>query len=102
MTGYKQEQQEDDDMSWQKYAICLKEKMNPDLFFSEGRGHSAKSPEAKEACGRCPVKDSCLDFALKHNIRDGVWGGTVYRERRELRRRSPYTGRKIPVRRKAS
>ena len=26
-------------------------------------------------CATCPVGDHCLDYAIRHELRDGVWGG---------------------------
>ena len=28
-----------------------------------------------QVCATCPVGDECLDYAVKHEIRDGLWGG---------------------------
>ena len=35
---------------------------------------------------RCPVREECLDFALRLKVAHGVWGGLSERERRTLRR----------------
>ena len=46
---------------------------------------------ARTICNGCPVKDRCLDYALEHNERHGMWGGRTPKERRRLagdRRRS--------------
>lgn len=55
-----------------------------DMFFPN-RGEN--TAPAKAACGRCPVKDDCLDFALTNGEKFGIWGGTSERERRRIRRR---------------
>lgn len=39
---------------------------------------------AKEVCGRCPVSDACLEYAVANKERVGVWGGTTGDERRVL------------------
>ncbi|MGH3096687.1 MAG: WhiB family transcriptional regulator [Streptosporangiales bacterium] len=41
---------------------------------------------AKAVCARCPVRQRCLDYALRHAV-SGVWGGTSDAERSLLRRR---------------
>jgi hypothetical protein len=57
--------------------------LNPALFFPERGNEAAK--DALEVCGRCTVRDECLDYAMTHNERDGVWGGCSGRQRRQLR-----------------
>ncbi|MDP9870424.1 MULTISPECIES: WhiB family transcriptional regulator [Streptosporangium] len=42
---------------------------------------------------RCPMRDTCLDFALINNETGGVWGGMLPHDRRNLRlarRADPY------------
>jgi hypothetical protein len=39
---------------------------------------------AADACRRCPAHGACLDYALAADERDGVWGGTMPAERREI------------------
>jgi transposase-like protein len=50
---------------------------------------SESAAPAKEVCGRCLVREECLDFALCHDINDGVWGGVSGRGFAELRRLTP-------------
>jgi WhiB family redox-sensing transcriptional regulator len=71
-----------DDRSWQDYANCLG--VDPDLFFPE-RGASTR--EAKEVCRGCVVRPHCLEYALVHSEKFGIWGGMSERERRRIRRR---------------
>ncbi len=70
-----------EDREWQERANCLG--VDPDLFFPE-RGASTK--EAKGVCGGCEVKVECLEYALAHGEKFGIWGGMSERERRRLRR----------------
>lgn len=37
----------------------------------------------------CPIRNSCLMFALVNNCAGGVWGGMSPEDRRALRRRHP-------------
>lgn len=66
--------------------------IDPDLWFP---GKSESSRPAKRFCngfgGRppCPVVDLCLDYALRHDERFGVWGGKSERERARLKGRRP-------------
>lgn len=62
-------------------AECLH--ANPEIFFPD-KGGSTQA--AKRICSGCKVRQTCLDFALKHDERYGVWGGLSERERRKLKR----------------
>lgn len=70
-----------DTLTWQDYANCLG--VDPELFFPE-RGASTR--EAKEVCRGCVVREECLEYALTHGEKFGIWGGLSERERRRLRR----------------
>jgi WhiB family redox-sensing transcriptional regulator len=69
------------DRRWQERANCLG--VDPDLFFPE-RGASTK--EAKGVCNGCEVRMECLEYALRHGEKFGIWGGMSERERRRIRR----------------
>ncbi len=73
--------EDDEDRRWQERANCLG--VDPDLFFPE-RGASTK--EAKSVCSSCEVRMDCLEYALRHGEKFGIWGGMSERERRRLRR----------------
>jgi WhiB family redox-sensing transcriptional regulator len=70
-----------DDRGWQGRANCLG--VDPDLFFPE-RGASTR--EAKAVCHGCEVRLDCLEYALRHGEKFGIWGGLSERERRRVRR----------------
>ena len=70
-------------MSWQDSALCAQ--TDPEAFFPE-KGGSTR--EAKKVCGRCAVRGDCLEYALGHDERFGIWGGLSERERRRLKRRA--------------
>ncbi|TQK76222.1 transcription factor WhiB [Rarobacter incanus] len=69
--------------SWQDRALCAQ--TDPEAFFPE-KGGSTR--EAKRVCVRCEVKAECLEYALEHDERFGIWGGLSERERRKLKRRA--------------
>ena len=47
--------------------------------------------EAKKVCTGCDVKGDCLEYALAHDERFGIWGGLSERERRRLEKPSRLT-----------
>lgn len=69
-------------LAWQADAICAQ--TDPEAFFPE-KGGSTR--EAKRVCLSCDVRSECLDYALAHDERFGIWGGLSERERRRLKRR---------------
>lgn len=70
------------DTSWMEAAKCRTEP--PSRFFpSDGVGVEI----ARRFCADCPVKEPCLEYALRNRIDHGVWGGTSERERRRILRR---------------
>ena len=66
---------------WQERALCAQ--TDPEAFFPE-KGGSTR--EAKRICVGCEVRPECLEFALSHDERFGIWGGLSERERRRLKR----------------
>lgn len=40
---------------------------------------------AMRTCLVCPVKQECLDYAMKNDIRQGIWGGKAPEDRTKLR-----------------
>jgi hypothetical protein len=52
-------------------------------FFPE---NGAGIPKAKKVCLGCPVKQQCLDYAMKYDERHGVWGSLDASQRKALRR----------------
>ena len=69
-------------MGWQERALCAQ--TDPEAFFPE-KGGSTR--EAKRVCTGCEVRAECLEYALEHDERFGIWGGLSERERRKLKRR---------------
>lgn len=73
---------EPDQQEWQERALCAQ--TDPEAFFPE-KGGSTR--EAKRICLGCEVRAECLEYALAHDERFGIWGGLSERERRRLKRR---------------
>ncbi|MFD9792792.1 WhiB family transcriptional regulator [Streptomyces sp. NPDC059070] len=76
-------------MNWRERAACRTE--DPELFFPTYRRRFADQQlaDAKAVCRRCPVASACLQWALSHNEKRGVWGGLSENELRRLRRSIP-------------
>ena len=62
-------------LGWQERALCAQ--TDPEAFFPE-----------KKVCQTCEVRAECLEYALGHDERFGIWGGLSERERRKLKRRA--------------
>jgi WhiB family redox-sensing transcriptional regulator len=78
-------------MDWRHRALCRDE--DPELFFPIGTTGPAvvQIEQAKAVCRRCPVMQSCLEWALSSGQDSGVWGGLSEDERRALKRRTART-----------
>ena len=70
-----------EDLTWQDQALCAE--TDPEIFFPE-KGGSTRGP--KRVCRSCDVRAECLEYALDHDERFGIWGGMSERERRQLKR----------------
>ena len=70
------------EQEWQDQALCAQ--TDPEAFFPE-KGGSTR--EAKRICKACAVRDDCLEYALEHDERFGIWGGLSERERRKLKKK---------------
>lgn len=68
--------------AWMAGAAC--KGMDTDLFFPPRGGPVV---EAQRTCGRCPVRESCLAYAVANGETAGIWGGLTERQRRRERSR---------------
>ncbi len=67
---------------WSTRAACRG--LDPTIFFPLS---DDQEQAAKTICGGCDVRELCLEHALGHREREGVWGGCTERERRRIIRR---------------
>jgi WhiB family redox-sensing transcriptional regulator len=78
---------------WQMLAACRGE--DSTYFFAPNYFERRSEKEAREAvakaiCLHCPVREDCLEYALRIREAHGIWGGLNEMERRALlRRRGP-------------
>lgn len=68
---------------WYQQAKCRL--VDPAIFFPDKHANAHTIKSAKQVCARCPVISECLAYALTADV-EGVWGGTVQRERNRMRR----------------
>lgn len=73
--------------AWKNKGLCAAR--NDNLFFPESNKREAAQP-ALDICVTCPVREQCLSYAMEHDLREGVWGGTTAADRAHLRQ-----GRKL-------
>jgi WhiB family redox-sensing transcriptional regulator len=71
-------------LAWTEHALCRQIGGEP-FFVDDGKSVAP----ARRICARCPVTDDCLNYALTAMTSatdlGGVYGGTTYTQRRELR-----------------
>lgn len=66
---------------WRDQAAC--QGLEPEIFYPVT---DEEADSAKVVCGVCHVRELCLEHALAHRERDGVWGGATEKERRRIQR----------------
>lgn len=69
--------------TWMDDALC--QSVDSDLFFPAASDYAA-ARTAKWLCRRCPVIDSCLQYAVVDASIDGIWGGTSPNQPQAIRR----------------
>ena len=69
--------------TWRKRAACRG--IDVEIFYPLTEEDADAAP-AKAVCGACPVRQACLEHALAHREREGIWGGATERERRRILR----------------
>jgi WhiB family redox-sensing transcriptional regulator len=76
------------DDEWMDKGACkdLGER-GDNIFFPQipkGRSNPKAYRKAKGICETCPVRVSCLAFAIAHSVSSGVWGGMTEHERKRI------------------
>ena len=69
---------------WMKLGKCRD--LETDVFFADAGDAAASAKVAQAVCSICPVKDECLDYAIRHGCDYGIWGGVTAYARKDLRR----------------
>jgi WhiB family transcriptional regulator, redox-sensing transcriptional regulator len=103
---YPEPTREDRSIDWMEDAACKGTGL--DMFFPISGSPAAP---AQEMCDGCEVREQCLNYAVKNNIRYGVWGGLSERhlnryrmtmQKREWRSRRATNTPPISTRRRGS
>jgi len=76
-----------DPHAWRQHAACdsdMADAFYPPLRNEKRSVKQAREKRAKAVCASCAVRTQCLDQALAHEERYGIWGGLTDAERRHL------------------
>lgn len=66
---------------WWDQARCLGDP-NPDYWFADTKTTADEAAYARSVCAICPVSARCFQYAMSHPEVEGIWGGTMFHERR--------------------
>ncbi len=72
---------------WQAKAACRGPQTSmffPPSHFERKDDKEMRESRAKAICASCPVRRSCLEYALRIREPHGIWGGLNEAERRSL------------------
>jgi WhiB family redox-sensing transcriptional regulator len=81
---------DEESAGWQRLAACRGEDSAyyfAPSYFEKRREKLAREAVAKRICAVCPVRQTCLDYALVTREGHGVWGGLNETERRAILKR---------------
>ncbi|POG47129.1 hypothetical protein BV881_12380 [Streptomyces sp. ZL-24] len=84
---------------WRDAALCRRPQYDPETWFPKGTDAAsmANEREAKRVCARCPVMETCRQWALETRQDHGVWGGLSEHDRAAFRRYGRVPKRRTPV-----
>lgn len=63
--------------NWRAQAKCKDHNTN-DFYLERG---NRLTLQIKQLCKECPVREQCLEYAIKYHERFGIWGGMGHRSR---------------------
>ena len=72
---------------WQGKAACRGPQATaffPPSHFERKDEKEARENRAKAICATCPVRQPCLDYALRIREPHGIWGGLNEVERKQV------------------
>ena len=68
-----------EEMKWWDAGACRG--LEAAIFYPDDEESAAS---AKAVCETCVVRSNCLEHALTHREKAGVWGGATERDRRRI------------------
>ena len=79
-----------EDTTWRAASLCRGD--DAVHFFAPNHMERKEEKDARESqaraiCGRCKVREICLDYAITVGEPHGIWGGLNELQRRRLVRR---------------
>jgi WhiB family redox-sensing transcriptional regulator len=75
------------DETWQVRAACRGPHAGvffPPAQFERKEDKLAREQRAKAICNACPVREPCLEYAIRIREPHGIWGGLNEVERRAI------------------
>jgi WhiB family redox-sensing transcriptional regulator len=67
------------ELKWWDLGACRG--LDASIFYPDD---DVDAESAKEVCAGCHVRSACLEYAIEHRERAGVWGGATERDRRRI------------------
>lgn len=61
---------------WTQWASCKNPAYDADWWWPEKADLDERTKIAVAICRTCRVRDLCLDYAIQHRERYGIWGGS--------------------------
>lgn len=68
-------------VGWRDLAACRG--TYDEVFFPEQGRPRVNAKAAIKWCEACPVKIECRDYAIRNDVREGIWGGMSYHQRKK-------------------
>lgn len=68
---------------WMEHGACRDIQNDPDWWWPSNI-NDPNIADALKICGRCPVRDLCLTYAIQHGEREGIWGGHMPADRARM------------------
>jgi WhiB family transcriptional regulator, redox-sensing transcriptional regulator len=66
--------------SWMSEGMCSQ--TDPETFFAPDDAGPNWYTDAITVCQGCPIRSTCLAYAIENGIEYGVWGGSTEADRR--------------------